>query len=120
MLSAIFALLVGVPMGVYTGLYPASWLSRAFLAVSLLGVSLPTFQIGILLIFIFSVDLGLLPSFGRGDVVTIWGPWTTGLLTMSGLKSLIMPTITLGLFQMSLIMRLVRGEMLEVLRADFI
>jgi peptide/nickel transport system permease protein len=119
-LSAIFALLVGVPMGVYTGLYPASWLSRAFLAVSLLGVSLPTFLIGILLIFIFSVDLGLLPSFGRGDVVTIWGTWTTGLLTTSGLRSLIMPTITLGLFQMTLIMRLVRGEMLEVLRTDYI
>jgi len=109
-----------VPMGVYTGLYPASWLSRAFLAVSLLGVSLPTFLIGILLIFIFSVDLGLLPSFGRGDVVTIWGTWTTGLLTTSGLRSLIMPTITLGLFQMTLIMRLVRGEMLEVLRTDYI
>ena len=119
-LSAIFALLVGVPMGVYTGLYPASWLSRVFLATSLLGVSLPTFLIGILLIFIFSVDLGLLPSFGRGDVVTIWGTWTTGLLTTSGLRSLIMPTITLGLFQMTLIMRLVRGEMLEVLRTDYI
>jgi len=119
-LSAIFALLVGVPMGVYTGLYPASWLSRAFLAISLLGVSLPTFLIGILLIFIFSVDLGWLPSFGRGDVVTVWGDWTTGLLTRSGLRSLILPTITLGLFQMTLIMRLVRGEMLEVLRTDYI
>ncbi len=119
-LSAIFALVVGVPMGVYTGLYPSSWLSRVFLATSLLGVSLPTFLIGILLIFVFSVDLGWLPSFGRGDVVTVWGAWTTGLLTASGLKSLILPTITLGLFQMTLIMRIVRGEMLEVLRADYI
>ena len=119
-LSAIFALVVGVPMGVYTGLYPSRWLSRLFLSVSLVGVSLPTFLIGILLIFIFSVDLGWLPSFGRGDVVTVWGDWTTGLLTMSGLKSLVLPTITLGLFQMTLIMRLVRGEMLEVLRTDYI
>ena len=119
-LSAIFALVVGVPMGVYTGLYPSRWLSRVFLATSLLGVSLPTFLIGILLIFVFSVDLGWLPSFGRGDVVTVWGAWTTGLLTASGLKSLILPTITLGLFQMTLIMRIVRGEMLEVLRADYI
>jgi peptide/nickel transport system permease protein len=119
-LSAIFALVVGVPMGVYTGLYPSSMLSHLFLATSLLGVSLPTFLIGILLIFIFSVDLGWLPSFGRGDVVTVWGAWTTGLLTTSGLRSLILPTITLGLFQMTLIMRLVRGEMLEVLRTDYI
>jgi peptide/nickel transport system permease protein len=119
-LSAIFAVVVGVPMGVYTGLYPSSWLSRAFLATSLLGVSLPTFLIGILLIFIFSVDLGWLPSFGRGHVVAVWGDWTTGLLTVSGLRSLILPTITLGLFQMTLIMRLVRGEMLEVLRTDYI
>jgi peptide/nickel transport system permease protein len=119
-LSAIFAVVVGVPMGVFTGLYPSSWLSRLFLAASLLGVSLPTFLIGILLIFVFSVDLGWLPSFGRGQVVTIWGDWTTGLLTVSGLRSLILPTITLGLFQMTLIMRLVRGEMLEVLRTDYI
>ena len=119
-LSAIFAVIVGVPMGVYTGLYPSSWLSRGFLATSLLGVSLPTFLIGILLIFVFSVDLGWLPSFGRGHVVTVWGDWTTGLLTLSGLRSLILPTITLGVFQMTLIMRLVRGEMLEVLRTDYI
>jgi peptide/nickel transport system permease protein len=118
--SAFFALAVGVPMGVFTGLYPRSWVSRAFLAISLIGVSLPTFLIGILLIFLVSVNLGWLPSFGRGDVVAIGGGWTTGLLTKSGLQSLILPSITLGLFQMTLIMRLVRGEMLEVLRTDYI
>jgi peptide/nickel transport system permease protein len=120
LVSAILALLVGLPMGVYTGLYPHSWLSRLFLAVSLAGISLPTFLIGILLIFVFSVNLGWLPSFGRGDVVTIEGYWTTGLLTRTGLESIILPAITLGLFQMTLIMRLVRGEMLEVLRTDYI
>jgi peptide/nickel transport system permease protein len=117
--AASIALLVGVPMGVYTGLHRESWLSRAFLTVSLIGVSLPTFLIGILLIYIFSVHLNLLPSFGRGEVVKL-GWWTTGFLTTSGLKSLILPSITLGLFQLTLIMRLVRSEMLEVLRADYI
>jgi peptide/nickel transport system permease protein len=119
MVSALFALLVGIPMGVYTGIYRRSWLSYLFLSISLVGVSLPSFLIGILLIFAFSVQLGWLPSFGRGGVVDL-GYWTTGLLTVSGLRSLILPAITLGLFQMTLIMRLVRSEMLEVLRTDYI
>src|SRR5690242_4237378 len=117
--SAIFSLVIGIPMGVYTALHRRSWVSNIFLAASLIGISLPTFLIGILLIFLFPVTLGVLPSFGRGDVVRI-GFWTTGLLTASGLKALVLPAITLGLFQMTLIMRLVRGEMLEVLRADYI
>ncbi len=89
------------------------------LSLSLVGVSLPTFLIGIMLIFVFAVQLHLLPSFGRGQVVDL-GFWTTGFLTASGLKALIMPSITLALFQMTLIMRLVRSEMLEVLRTDYI
>ena len=117
--AALFALLVGIPLGVYTGLKRDSWLSRLFLALSLVGVSLPTFLIGILLILVFAVKLGWLPSFGRGEVVKIGG-WSSGLLTASGLRSLILPTITLGLFQLTLIMRLVRSEMLEVLRTDYI
>lgn len=117
--AAAVALAIGVPMGVYTGLYRNSWLSRAFLTFSLIGVSLPTFLIGILLILVFSVWLGWLPSFGRGDTVTI-GWWSTGLLTWSGIKALILPSVTLGLFQLTLIMRLVRAEMLEVLRTDYI
>jgi peptide/nickel transport system permease protein len=117
--SALFSLLVGIPMGVYTALHRRSILSNVFLAASLVGISLPTFLIGILLIFLFPVTLHVLPSFGRGDVVRI-GFWTTGLLTASGLKALVLPAVTLGLFQMTLIMRLVRGEMLEVLRTDYI
>jgi len=117
--AALFALAAGIPMGVYTALKKSSWLSQALLAVSLIGVSLPTFLIGILLILVFSVQLGWLPSFGRGDTVAI-GWWSTGFLTVSGLKSLILPSITLGLFQMTLIQRLVRSEMLEVLRTDYI
>ncbi|MBX9701888.1 MAG: ABC transporter permease [Acetobacteraceae bacterium] len=117
--AAALALLIGVPMGVYTGLYRNSWLSRFFLTFSLIGVSLPTFLIGILLILTFSVWLGWLPSFGRGDTVQL-GWWSTGFLTWSGIKALILPSITLGLFQLTLIMRLVRAEMLEVLRTDYI
>ncbi len=117
--AAFIALAVGVPMGVYTGLYRNSWLSRFFLTFSLVGVSLPTFLIGILLILTFSVWLGWLPSFGRGEVVRL-GWWSTGFLTWGGIKALILPAITLGLFQLTLIMRLVRSEMMEVLRTDYI
>lgn len=119
LLAAAFALVVGIPMGIYTGLHPQHWLSKVFLTVSLVGISLPTFFIGILLILLFGVVLGWLPTFGRGEVVDLGG-WSTGLLTASGLKSLIMPAFTLGLFQLTLTMRLVRSEILEVLRTDFI
>jgi peptide/nickel transport system permease protein len=117
--AAVMAVAVGIPMGVYTGIRRNSPLSRLFMVFSLLGVSLPTFLIGILLILVFSVQLGWLPSFGRGDTVAI-GWWSSGFLTASGLKALILPSITLGLFQMTLIQRLVRSEMLEVLRTDYI
>lgn len=117
--AATLALLLGIPMGVFTGLYPQHWLSRVMLTISLVGVSLPTFLIGILLIVIFAVNLGVLPSFGRGDTVKL-GWWTTGFLTVDGWKHIILPAFTLGLFQMTLIMRLVRSEMLEVMRADYI
>ncbi|MFO1282179.1 MAG: ABC transporter permease [Burkholderiales bacterium] len=117
--AALIALVFGIPAGVYTALRRNSVLSQVLLAGSLVGVSLPTFLIGILLILVFAVQLGWLPSFGRGDTVAL-GWWTTGLLTPSGLKSLILPSITLALFQTTLIMRLVRAEMLEVLRTDYI
>ena len=117
--AALLAVVVGIPMGVYTALRRKSIVSHLLLAGSLIGVSLPTFLIGILLILVFAVYLGWLPSFGRGDVVSL-GWWSTGLLTASGLKALVLPTITLSLIQMALIMRLVRAEMLEVLRTDYI
>lgn len=117
--AALFALALGIPMGVYCGLHPDGALSRAFQAISLLGVSLPPFVIGILLILLFGVYLRILPTFGRGEVVDL-GVWQTGLLTASGIRSLVMPAVTLGLFQMTLIMRLVRAGMIEVLSTDFI
>jgi peptide/nickel transport system permease protein len=117
--AALIGLSVGIPVGVYTALKRHSWVSRAMLTMSLVGVSLPNFLIGIFLILIFAVWLGWLPSFGRGDTVQI-GLWSTGFLTTSGLKALILPAITLGFFPMTLVMRLVRAEMLEVLRTDYI
>ncbi len=117
--SAILSVFLGIPMGIYTGINPESWLSRSFLVGSLIGVTLPTFVIGILLIYIFAVALGVLPSFGRGEAVQL-GWWSTGLLTATGWKAIIMPSVTLALFQMTIILRLVRSEMLEVMRTDYI
>ena len=119
LVAAVLALVVGVPMGVYAALRRGTFLSQLFMTVSLLGVSLPTFLIGILLILVFAVMLKWLPSFGRGEV-DAFGPWTTGMLSVDGWKHLILPSITLAIFQLTLIMRLVRSEMLEVLRTDYI
>ncbi len=117
--SAFIALVVGMALGVYTAIKPNGLLSRFLMTASLVGVSLPTFLIGIALIYVFAVELGWLPSYGRGQTVAIGG-WQTGFLTTSGLLSLILPAITLALYQMTLIMRLVRAEMLEVMRQDYI
>jgi peptide/nickel transport system permease protein len=117
--SALLAFFVGVSLGVYTAIRPRGLASRFVMTASLVGVSLPTFLIGIGLIYLFAVELGWLPSFGRGQTVQIGG-WSTGFLTQSGLASLVLPAITLALYQMTLIMRLVRAEMMEVLRSDYI
>ena len=117
--SALIAILTGIFLGVYTGINRDSFVSKVILVISLAGVSLPTFIIGIMLIYIFSVILGVLPSFGRGEVVDL-GFWTTGFLTASGLKALILPSITLSLFQMTYVIRLVRAEMMEILQTDYI
>jgi len=117
--SALLAISVGVLLGVYTGIHRDSFLSKVILVLSLAGVSLPTFIIGIMLIYLFSVILGVLPSFGRGQVIDL-GFWTTGFLTISGLKALILPSVTLSLFQMTYVIRLVRAEMMEILQTDYI
>ena len=117
--AAGIALLLGIPMGVYAALRRGSFLTQVFMTISLLGVSLPTFLIGIALILIFAVWLGWFPSFGRGDVVQI-GWWSSGLLTAQGWHHIVLPAVTLAVFQLTLIMRLVRAEMLEVLRTDYI
>jgi peptide/nickel transport system permease protein len=117
--AALLALVFGIPMGVYAALRRGNVLSQLLMAFSLLGVSLPTFLIGILLILVFAVTFKVLPSFGRGETVA-FGAWTTGALTVDGWKHLILPSVTLCVFQLTLIMRLVRAEMLEVLRTDYI
>ncbi len=113
------SLLLGIPMGVYAALKRGSFVSQVFMTISLLGVSLPTFLIGIMLILVFAVNLGWFPSFGRGEVVQL-GWWSTGLITAKGWHHIAMPALTLAIFQLTLIMRLVRAEMLEVLRTDYI
>ncbi|PIM54650.1 ABC transporter permease [Roseateles chitinivorans] len=117
--AAVIALVFGIPLGVYAALRRGSFGSQVLMTLSLLGVALPTFLIGILLILIFAVQLAWLPSYGRGEVVML-GAWSTGLLTTDGLRHLLLPGITLAVFQLTLIMRIVRAEMLEVLRADYI
>ncbi|MBO9648623.1 MAG: ABC transporter permease [Variovorax sp.] len=119
MVAAILALVIGVPMGVYAALRRGSFMSQVFMTLSLLGVSLPPFLVGILLILVFAVLLGWLPSFGRGEVVRL-GWWSTGLLRADGWTHIVLPAATLAIFQLTLIMRLVRAEMLEVLRTDYI
>ena len=118
-ISALIAIVSGVVLGVYTGINRDGFLSNVILILSLFGVSLPTFVIGILFIYLFSVILGILPSFGRGEVVDL-GFWNTGFLTLSGIKAIILPSITLSLFQMTYIIRLVRAEMMEILQTDYI
>ena len=119
LVSASFAMIFGILIGIYTAINKRGWFANFILSSSLIGISLPTFLIGVLLIWIFAVELQWLPSFGRGEVVDL-GWWSTGFLTVSGIKSLVLPSITLGLYQLTLIMRLTRSEMLEVLRQDYI
>ena len=119
LVSGVLAVVFGIALGIFTAIRRGGWAAHAVMTLSLIGVSLPTFLIGIVLIWVFAVELGWLPSFGRGETVQV-GWWRTGFLTPSGLRALILPAITLGLYQMTLIMRLVRSEMLEVLRTDYI
>jgi peptide/nickel transport system permease protein len=117
--AALLGLAAGIPLGVYTALRRGGVLSQLAMTGSLLGVSLPNFLIGILMILIFAVNLKWLPSFGRGETVLL-GPWSTGLLTADGWRHLVLPALTLSLFPMALVLRLVRSEMLEVLRTDYV
>ena len=119
LVSAVIALVLGIGFGVYTGINRNSYTSQTILSGSLIGVSLPTFIIGIALIYIFAVHLRWLPSNGRGGTVDL-GWWTTSFLTVEGWRSIILPALTLSLFQMTMILRLVRGEMLEIMQTDFI
>ncbi|HBS38449.1 MAG TPA: ABC transporter permease [Rhodobacteraceae bacterium] len=117
--SALIALVVGIGLGVYTGIKRDTWISRIVMSLSLVGVSLPTFIIGIALIYLFAVHLRWLPSSGRSGAIDL-GFWKTSLLSVDGWRAIVLPAITLSLFQLTMILRLVRAEMLEVMRADYI
>jgi peptide/nickel transport system permease protein len=119
LIATIISLIVGIPLGVFTAIGRGRWWAEGLQFTSVIGISLPSFLVGILLILVFSVSLGWLPGYGRGDVVQI-GWWSTGLLTSSGRAALVLPALSLSLFQITLVMRLVRAEMLEILRSDFI
>ncbi|PRD52357.1 ABC transporter permease [Phyllobacterium myrsinacearum] len=119
LVATLISLVFGIPLGVLTAIKRGKWYTEGLQFLSIVGVSLPSFVVGILLILVFSVSMGWLPAFGRGDVVKL-GWWSTGLLTSSGRAALILPSIALSLYQITLIMRLVRAEMLEVLRSDYI
>ncbi|MEM9437470.1 MAG: ABC transporter permease [Pseudomonadota bacterium] len=118
-MALIISLIVGIPAGIYTALRPGGFATQSILLTTLVGVSIPTFVIGIVLIFLFGVQLGWLPTFGRGGTVDLGG-WTTSFLTVDGWRALILPAITLGVYQLTLTMRLVRAEMMEVMRSDYI
>lgn len=119
LISLLIALALGIPAGLFTGLNRTHPLSRMTMSLSLIGVSLPTFIIGILLIYFVGVKMGWRPVQGREGVVDL-GVWTTSFLTVAGWKSLLLPSLTLGLYQMTLVMRLVRAETLEIMRTDHI
>jgi ABC-type dipeptide/oligopeptide/nickel transport system permease component len=118
--AMLIALILGIGLGVIISLNPRYFINRFIMAGSLLGISLPTFLIGILLIMIFAVKLNFLPIFGRGEVIKIAGNWRTGFFTIDGLRHLILPAFTLGVYQLAVLLRLTRGGMSEVLREDYI
>jgi peptide/nickel transport system permease protein len=117
--ASLIVILVSLPAGIYCAVRPYSFGARLILGLSVLGISVPVFLTGILLITIFSVRLGLLPAFGRGDTVAI-GPWDTGLLTLDGLEHLLLPAVTLSSIMLPLFIRLIRGAMLDQLGSDYV
>ncbi|WP_027368632.1 ABC transporter permease [Desulfocurvibacter africanus] len=118
--TSIIIVLLSVPMGIYAAVKPKSWLSRIFMGASIVGVSIPVFLTAILLIYIFSVGLGWLPSYGRGQLVTLFPGWDTGFLTKDGLLHLVMPSLALTSIMLPLFIRLIRAEMKEVLESEYI
>jgi len=117
--AVLLAFFTGVSLGVLVSLKPYAMRNRFIMALSLGGVSIPTFLIGIVLIMIFAAYLGLLPAFGRGDTIQV-GFWRTGFLTLSGLRHLILPAVTLAMYQLAVLLRLTRAGMREVLTEEYI
>ena len=118
--TSILVILFSIPIGIYAAVYPRAGLSRFFMGASIIGVSIPVFLTAILLIYVFSVWLGWLPSFGRGDLIEIFPGWKSGFFTVSGLKHLVLPSIALTSIMLPLFIRLIRAEMKESLEMEYV
>jgi len=117
--TTLIIIFLSLPVGIFSAIYPRNWFSRFTMSFSTLGVSVPVFLTAILLIYLFSVELHWLPSFGRGETINIWG-WETGFLTIDGLTHLFLPSISLASIMLPLFIRLIRSEMMEVLETEYI
>ena len=120
LVTSIILIVISIPVGIYSAIYPKHWFSRFIIAVSTIGVAVPVFLTAIALIYLFAVELNWLPSYGRGETVKIWGWWDSGFLTLDGLKHLVLPSISLSSIMLPLFIRLIRAEMMEVLETEYI
>ena len=118
--SSLLILIISIPVGIYAAVKPNSWLARGLMGASIVGVSIPVFLTAIMLIYVFAVQLHWLPSYGRGDTVDLFGFWNSGLVTLDGLRHIILPSIALSSIMLPLFIRLIRAEMKEVMESDFI
>ena len=118
--ASIIIIVLSIPLGVFTAIRPRHWFSRLIMAISVIGISIPVFLTALAMIFIFSVTLGWMPSFGRGEIVPIWGYWSSNFFSLDGMAHLVMPAIALSSIMLPLFIRLVRAEMLEVLSSEYI
>jgi peptide/nickel transport system permease protein len=117
--AVLMSIIFGIPLGLYAGLYPEGAVARTIMAGSILGFSLPTFWVGLMLIMVFAVQLGWLPSTGRGATAELFGvQWS--FLTLDGLRHLLLPALNLSLFNISLVLRLTRAGVRETLPMDFV
>lgn len=119
LICSVLIVVLSIPMGIYSAIYPKRLLSRLIMGFSTIGVSVPIFLIAILLIYVFSIKLGWLPSYGRGQTVNILG-WESGLLTVDGLKHILLPATALTALMLPLFVRLIRSEMMEVLETEYV
>lgn len=118
--STLIIVLFSVPLGIFAAIRPDSWFSKTVMGMSIVGISIPVFLTAIGLIYFFSIELGWMPSFGRGETVNLFGFWDTGFLTKDGLMHLVLPCISLASIMMPLFIRLIRAEMMEVLQSEYV
>ncbi len=118
--ASILIILLSIPLGVYAAIRPNSLLTKCIMGLSILGISVPVFLTAIGLIYLFSIELGWMPSYGRGETVLIGGIWESGLFTRDGLIHLVLPCVSLASIMLPLFIRLIRAEMMEVLQSEYV